>query len=568
MPLGAVKTSQEKTAELAFTDLQVCDPTVENFGLELSDADLIPVEEIKPDYIYDPARKVWKPLYVFSESSPGSVGVPTDVHLFPIFEQARQFLERYPDFEVLGKDSVRAELLFRVAEVYESLPKEFLSDSLGHWMDPNWEANFETALTITQNELGIDVREGRSIITGSYFESEAPAKADERAAERLLESEFMREKFEILTPRQRAEFSQILDADRSTKGSRTDAKTLETKFDRALETWLRYRRGMPVDVIKGIRSLGLPIEEIPRFVDYAILEYGITPPRILSFLKKLVVEGGYEVWDPFVDGTEISYIPKDYFGERTAEVGKYANDVVVYEMESAVKIVLADDPLTKTADGFVAESELDARFEKAFELWLKHRLSKIHFTNWGDNTLDKLHARLLDSVRRTGFSVEQSVGFMDKAIRVVAHDFDHTTYTKPMTFEDVIKNLDRIGNYRDRNYQAARQALETAATVKRMMPNGVDPIFLDEFQRAFAEAQLDPAFRAEFMPDGKITERGVEVLLNSGRGNKPAMAVKANDVRAKDTKDKDIKADAIGLEDTKNMRLRGKAKEIAKKGAI
>ena len=325
---------------------------------------------------------------------------------------------------------------------------------------------------------------------------------------------------------------------------------------------------MPADAIEGIRSLGLPIEGIPRVVDYAILKHGKLPPEIVGFLKDHVGDERFEAWDPFGDGTEIAYYPKDYFAERTAKVGKYTNGVVLYEIESALKMVLAEDPLRNTSDGFVTEFELNARFEKAVELWLRERLSAIHFTNWGDNTIDNLHAKLMDGIRKTGIGFEQSVGFLDKAIRSVAYGYDPSFDARPMTFEDVLKNLERIANYKERTYRSAQQALEMATTVRKMLPKGIDPIFLEEFQRTFAEAQLDPVFRAEFMRDGRITEKGIEVLLNNSGFKGPAMAVKADASRAKETKAKGVKADNLGLEDTKNMKMDRNAKKMAKKGGI
>jgi hypothetical protein len=99
------------------------------------------------------------------------------------------------------------------------------------------------------------------------------------------------------------------------------------------------------------------------------------------------------------------------------------------------------------------------------------------------------------------------------------------------------------------------------------MPEGVDPIFAKEYERILVEAQLDPAFRAEFMRDGKITERGIEVLMNTSSYKKTSMAVKADTIRAKETKARESKADRIGLDETK-VGKKPKPKQMAKKGGV
>ena len=439
---------------------------LETVVIELGDADLMPFE-VDPKPPVCEMDSVWKPSVLFNDAAPLTFGVPENIHLYPVVEQARQFLERYPQFNNLGETSnfkepsVRAEFLFSLADEYSKMNKTMLDDGKGHWVNPNWEGNFERALDKVQAEYGVDVRDGASIpvMDANIISSWEISKG---TIELEVTSDFLKEKTNGWEPTLKAEFAELYKGSLCSLDGLEERGRLEADFRTTVKTWLTDRRGMPTDVVERIMNLGIPVEEVPRYVDIAIKTHSIPPPHMPKFLADFALGGVTEVYDPVVNGWDLALDSEVYFKERYEKLKMHVSELQAKNVIEHLGDVLMEDPMKPLEDGSVFESELNSKFEKAVKSWLRHRLSllSVHTPSMlGGKTADAMAAELMKTVRRTGVEMEMAVGFLSMAASPDSYGNDPGF----LTFQ---RNLENVARYKATAAESATKGAEVLASIK------------------------------------------------------------------------------------------------------
>ncbi|MFA4971702.1 MAG: hypothetical protein WC683_03760 [bacterium] len=415
---------------------EVCDQNAPRDGtMELTEADLKPVN--KGTMIYDPTN-ARQQTSVFRPVSNGVEGYET-------FEQARMFLERYPEFDRIGKDQLRSDFFYHLIDVYESLPREVQTGALGRSVDMKWEENFEKALTITQNDLGIDVRVGDGVKDVLLIEPEGKVRSSTTELDRV--DIFLEERMRGWDDKLRIEFKEIWSADVDRGYGLEDKGTLEIRFDQTIEHWLENYRGMPTDVVEKIMALDIPREDLPRHVDNAIYNHGLWPSETANFLDSNVAGRSVEPESVRYGDADLMLDVDTYIEERLGRLSsraKFSNSEIG-EVREVFKASAEAKSLKMSGEPSVASQEdLQMSYEYAIESMLARKIDRMYDFQLGYFDKNMLSSEIMDAARNSSMGLEAALGVIEIGLqhgqRGLVNAFDYLdgrkrVDSKPQVFE-------------------------------------------------------------------------------------------------------------------------------------
>ncbi len=264
---------------------------------ETAPTGLFEVHPFEETQIVSEGKPKWQRPSIFSDRAQLVDGIPVNVESLPTIEQARIFLERYPNFHSLGEisnfsdASPRWTFLKELSDTYKRIFKTMVDDGKGHWIDANWQQNFEWALDSVIERTGIDVRNGFSIADGEIVGSWEIDDGQTLLLE--IGKDYLQERTAGWSEKLRPEFIEVYESKFGSVENPETIESLEKNFQRGVEIWLEYHRGIPTDVTAKIQNMGVPLRDIPRVVELAAVTNGLTPPQIPEFVADLQ---GLEAW--------------------------------------------------------------------------------------------------------------------------------------------------------------------------------------------------------------------------------------------------------------------------------
>lgn len=509
MPVDGTKPGVEKTVELNISEMEyvgrVGEPTTENTQLVEVDpfADTALVEICETNTTSEKAVSDGKALekQVSLLAKPPSVFALAldNVHIYSLEMQALLFIDRYPDFNLLpdkhynssSETPLRQDFIFRLIENYQQIPKTLIPEPGGFKLDVHWKENFERALTMTQTEFGYDVREGRSIaLVDMTHGFEAPLDGMDNLT---FEGEFYREKFEKLSPRQRVEFLELTADSITSSDMLIDESKLEAKFKETVERWMTEKRPVTTEVAEKIMKLGIPVEEIPRYVDIAVYEYAKMPSEMVDFVKNYST--GYEPPNPFAE--EITYDPASYFDAKAEEVKRLATEnagenateraaekarakKLAIDLKKSIMDVLDVYPLRQSGAGSVNKAELDAKFEMGVEDWLDKKLNSVPEERLGGESRYEARMRIMEAVKLSGVGLEKAVGLINESIKYMALGKEGNY----MTVDNLVDNFKRVAAGRAKAIEAYKMKVGVELSERA-------PISLSESTKVYTKVEVE-----------------------------------------------------------------------------
>ncbi len=408
------------------------DQSVQGESAQPAEATELPQPQSKPtnDTAVRVPNKTW--VHPLLRSIPESSLPEGSLNLedYPTFEQARMFLERYPAFDRIGRDQMRGDFFYHLIEVYESLIEDVRTDARGKQAGVQWEANFEKALTITQNDLGIDVRAGEGVKDVLLIEPEGDVRNSTTELDRV--DTFIEERMGGWDEKLKTEFREIWSAYADGGNGLEDKGALEIRFDQTIERWLENYRGMPIDVVEKIMAFDIPREDLPRHVDNAIYKHGLVPPEVPDHLERNVAGRSIapEALEP--ESAELMLDADTYIDERLKKLSSRASlseqeiawvrEAFYGSMESRTFELAGDAPVALQAD-------LNMSYESALESWLVRKVDRLYDFQLGHFDKNTLPGELMDAARNSGLGLEAALGVIEIGLqhggKTIVNAFDY-----------------------------------------------------------------------------------------------------------------------------------------------